>query len=245
MLPPKVVRRFLTPEKHAKIIAALKANPYASAVAREIGSVSSVTVWKIAKQEGIDLTAGKAAQGKPGLPPENRAKIIAALKANPNARAVAEEIGGVSSVTVWKIAKQIGIDLTAGKAAQGWPRLPPEKRAKIIAALKTNPHAKAVAKRVGGVGTTTVVNIARQMGIVLTAGYAARRQLPPEKRAKIIAALKVNPNANAVARQVGGVCRATVGKIAKQTGIKLTDGKPAGRGAKQKAPAKPNHTHKC
>jgi transposase-like protein len=47
------------------------------------------------------------------LPPEKRARIIEALKANPNASAVAREVGGVSDVTVWKLARQTGIKLEA------------------------------------------------------------------------------------------------------------------------------------
>jgi Helix-turn-helix domain of transposase family ISL3 len=119
--------------------------------------------------------------------------------------------------------------------------LPPKKRAKIIAALKANPNASAVARQVG-VSWLTVWRIAKRADIELTAGQAARAamlgpKIPSKIRAKIIAALKANPNASRVARQVGGVCRATVGKIAKRTGIKLTDGRPArgGRMAKQKA----------
>jgi hypothetical protein len=97
------------------------------------------------------------------LPPEKRAKIIAALKANPNARVVAGQVGGVSKVTVRKIAKQIGVDLAAAKAARC--ALPPEKRARIIAALIANPNASAVARLVGGVCSVTVRKIARQTGI--------------------------------------------------------------------------------
>jgi transposase-like protein len=172
------------------------------------------------------------------LPPEKRAKIIAALKANPNAKAIARQIGGVSNVTVWKIAKQTGVDLAAGKAA-GRPALPPERRAKIVAALKANPNASAVAKQVGGVSNVTVWKIAKQMGIDLAAAMTTRQALPPETRAKIIAALKANPNASAVARQVGGVSLSTVWKIAKQADIELTAGKAAlgSYRAKQKASA--------
>jgi hypothetical protein len=160
-----------------------------------------------------------------------------ALKANPNARAVARQVGGVSGHTVWKIANQTGIDLAAGKTVNN---LPPEKRPKIIVALKANPNASAVARKVGGVSEQTVRKIAKQIGIDLAAAKAARRALPPEKRAKIIAALKTNPNASAVTRQVGGVCRATVRIIAKQTGIALTAGRPArgatGRSKKHRQP---------
>ena len=103
-----------TAEKRAQIIAALNANPNSAAVARQIGGVGQATVWKIAKAAGIELTAGKAAKGHP-ISAEQRAQIIAALNSNPNARQVARQIGGVSRVTVWKIAKAAGIALTAGR----------------------------------------------------------------------------------------------------------------------------------
>jgi hypothetical protein len=69
---------------------------------------------------------------------------------------------------------------------------------------------------------------------------------PAKKRAKIIAALKDNPNAKAVARQVGGVCVSTVWRIAKWEGIELTAGKAARAhyGTRQKAPAATRHTQK-
>jgi hypothetical protein len=102
----------LTAEKRAQIIDALNANPNSTAVAKQIGGVSQATVWKIAKAAGIELTAGKAARGHP-ISAEKRAQIIEALKSNPNARQVARQIGGVSRVTVWKIAKAAGIELTA------------------------------------------------------------------------------------------------------------------------------------
>jgi uncharacterized protein (UPF0264 family) len=176
------------------------------------------------------------------LPPKKRAKIIAALKANPNARAVAKHIGGVSGHTVWKIAKQTDIELTAGKTINN---LPPGARAKIIAALKANPNASEVARRIGGVSSQTVRKIAKRAGIDLAAAKVARCALPPKKRAKIIAALKANPNGKAVARRIGGVSCVTVCQIAKQAGIKLTVGRPAGRGgAKQKASAEARHAPK-
>jgi transposase len=91
------------------VIAALKANPNASQVAKQTG-VSKFTAWRIAKAEGIELTAGKALRVR--LSAEKRAQIIAALKANPVATQVAEQVGGVSQVTVWKIARAEGIELT-------------------------------------------------------------------------------------------------------------------------------------
>jgi tripartite-type tricarboxylate transporter receptor subunit TctC len=101
-----------TVEKRAQIIDALNANPNSAAVAKQIGGVSQATVWRIAKAAGIELTAGKTA-GRRSIPAEKRAQIIDALKSNPNARQVARQIGGVSHVTVWKIAKAAGIELTA------------------------------------------------------------------------------------------------------------------------------------
>ena len=58
-------------------------------------------VWKIAKKAGIELTAGRAARGcNNRVPPDKRAEIVAALNVNPNATAVAREVGGVSGVPV-------------------------------------------------------------------------------------------------------------------------------------------------
>jgi transposase-like protein len=106
-----------SPQKRAQIVAALKDNPNASAVAREIGGVSCQTVWRFAKEARLELTAGNA-----HLSPQKRAQIIRALEANPNASAVARRVGGVSNVAVWKIAKRKGIELTLRKAAKGTPR---------------------------------------------------------------------------------------------------------------------------
>ena len=102
----------LTEEKRRQVIAALNVNSNATAVAREIGGVSAAGVWKIAKRAGIELTAGIAARGcNNRVPPEKRAAIVAALNVNPNATAVARDVGGVSGVGVWKIAQVEGIEL--------------------------------------------------------------------------------------------------------------------------------------
>jgi hypothetical protein len=45
-----------SPVSRTLVIAALKANPIATRVAGQVGGVSQVTVWKIAKAEGIELT---------------------------------------------------------------------------------------------------------------------------------------------------------------------------------------------
>ena len=154
---------------------------------------------------------------------EKRTQIAAALKDNPNATRVALEIGGVSHTTVGKIAKAAGIALEYGK------RYSAEKRQQIVDALKDNPNATQIAREVGGVGYRTVVRLAEGAGIALTAGKAARgRPRPsPEKRAQIIAALKDNPNATQIAREIGGVSHTTVGRIAKAAGIALAAGKAA------------------
>jgi hypothetical protein len=152
-------------------------------------------------------------------------------KANPNASAVARQVGGVSDVTVWKLAKQTGIKL-AGKGVA----LSPEKRAQVIAALKTKRNARAVTRQVGGVSLSTVKKIAKQTGVKLAGKGVVTT---PKKRAKIIEALKANPNASAVAKLIGGVSSVTVWKVAKQAGIKLAAGREAqgNRRTKRKAPA--------
>ena len=108
------MRQIVSHEKRRQIIAALKENPNATQVARKISGVSNTTVGKIAKAAGITLA--RAEHGK-RLSAEKRAQIIGALKANPNAAEVARQIGGVTHVAVWKIAKVAGIELARGKAA--------------------------------------------------------------------------------------------------------------------------------
>jgi hypothetical protein len=156
---------------------------------------------------------------------ENHAQIIAALKDNPNAKQVAREVGGASYRTVVRLAKGAGIELTAGKAARGHDRPSPD-RAKIIAALKDNPNTLQVARQVGGVSHQTVGKIAKAAGIELAAAGDGKR-LSAAKRAQIIVAIKANPNAAEVAKQIGGVTRIAVWKIAKAAGIELTAGKAA------------------
>jgi len=104
-------RRF-SPEARAKIAAALRANPNAAAVAREFGGVSRGTVENIAKEANIRLAAETIGKTK-RLSPEKRAQIVEALQANPNAKRVAREVGGVSARTVCKIAEKADIKLTA------------------------------------------------------------------------------------------------------------------------------------
>jgi transposase-like protein len=207
------MRKRLSRQKRAKIIAALKANSNSSAVARQIGDVGQATVWRIAKALNIKLIAGRAAQGG-GIPPRKRGQIIAALQVNPNAHGVAREVGGVNYDTVWRIAKKLNIKLTAGRAAQG-RKMPSKNRARIIAALKLNPNASEVARQIGGVSLATVYKIAKQLGL----GRRKDRRMRPEMRPRIIAALKLNPNPSEVARQVGSVGKSTVYKIAKELGI--------------------------
>src|SRR5437763_3040779 len=99
----------LSPKQRAAVIAGLKANPHARQVARCIRGVTYAIVWRIAKAEGIDLSAGRAARGSRWLSEERRAEIIAALRLNPNASQVARQVGGVSEQTVRTIGLAEGI----------------------------------------------------------------------------------------------------------------------------------------
>jgi hypothetical protein len=104
----------LSANQRAQIIGVLKANPNATQAARKIG-VSRTTVSKIVKAVGITLAAPESGKR---LSTDQRAQIIGALKANPNASKVAMQIGGVSYAVVWKIAKAAGIELTRGRATR-------------------------------------------------------------------------------------------------------------------------------
>jgi len=92
-----------------------------------------------------------------------RAQIIEALKANPNASAVAREVGGVSSTSVHNIAKAAEIDL----GRSGPKKVSAEKRALILEALKTNPNASAIARQFGGMSYKTVTRLAEKANIKL------------------------------------------------------------------------------
>jgi lambda repressor-like predicted transcriptional regulator len=91
---------------------------------------------------------------------QTRARVIAALREDPNAAAVARRSGGVKYKTVWNIAKAAGIELTAGWASRRRPQLPAAKRAQILAALKINPSPSWAARQTG-VSRSTVRGIVR------------------------------------------------------------------------------------
>ena len=89
----KMPVRLMNINTRTQIIDALGKNPNARSVARQIGDVSHVSVWKIAKDERIELAAGKAIKGKPGISPGMRGRIIEALRgSNANPRLIARRI---------------------------------------------------------------------------------------------------------------------------------------------------------
>jgi hypothetical protein len=92
---------------------------------------------------------------------EEEATITAALKAKPHASAVARESGGAWSYsTVWRVASRECIDLTAGREAQGYKRLPDERRAAVIEARRANPNGRQEdIARASGVSRATVSRI--------------------------------------------------------------------------------------
>ena len=100
------------------------------------------------------------------VPRYTRARIIAALKADPDTVRVAKEFS-LKRVTVWHIGRAAGIQFPPRRIAA-------DKRAKIVAALKTNPNARQVARQVGGVSHATVCTIARAEGISLAKSGPAR-----------------------------------------------------------------------
>src|SRR4051812_40960575 len=97
--------------------------------------------------------------------------------------------------------------------------IPESKRAQIIAALKVTPNAAAVAREVQGVSVGSVRLIARAAQIDL--GRSGPKKISAEKRAQIIEALKVDPNASAIARRLGGMSYKVVTRIAERANIKL------------------------
>ena len=102
----------------------------------------------------------KMGRGVP-ITPTKEEEIIAALEATPHASRVAQKLG-VSFSTVWRRADRAGIELTAGRAAKGYKRLPVERYAKIIAVRQANPKAtQEEVAREAGVSRPTLSRVTR------------------------------------------------------------------------------------
>jgi hypothetical protein len=105
-------------DTRTQIIDALGRNSNARSVAKQIGDVSHVSVWKIAKDERIELAAGRAIKGKPGISPGMRGRIIEALRgSNASPRLIDRRLGNISHLTDWKISKEVA----DGERPQGRP----------------------------------------------------------------------------------------------------------------------------
>jgi hypothetical protein len=95
-------------DTRTQIIDALGRNSNAGAVAKQIGDVSHVSDWKIAKDERIELAAGNAIKGKPGISRGMRRPIIEALRgSNASPRLIDRRLGNMNHVTLWKISKEV------------------------------------------------------------------------------------------------------------------------------------------
>ena len=170
---PRLNRAMIPEAKRAQIMAALQSdpnNPNRKVVARQFG-VSYDAVRDVARKLGI----GPSGRSWTKFPADVRAKIVAALRANPNSAAVAREIGGISPATVRVMAKKANIPLAAENMEKA-KRLSPEKRARIIEALQANPNASMVARQVGGVSIRTVQKIAEARSVAERRDRTYRRQ---------------------------------------------------------------------
>ena len=98
-------------------------------------------------------------RGVPIITLAKEEEIIAALEADSHASRVARRLG-VSFATAWRRAERAGIELTAGREAKGYKRLPAERRAKIIEDRRTNPQAtQEEVSREAGVSRPTVSRV--------------------------------------------------------------------------------------
>jgi hypothetical protein len=143
---------------------------------------------------------------------KRHARIIEALKANPNARAVARELQDVSDTTIRRVARKHGISLKWGWGAAN--------KDIILEELKKSPKVSVVAKKLG-VSQPLVARVGKSAGIAL-AKKGGQRKLTPGQEAEVLRALRLNPNASAVARQIGGISYKSVSRYAKRANIKLS-----------------------
>jgi hypothetical protein len=96
----------VTEETKSQILSELEHDRNFARVGRKFG-VSDVTVGRIAKQADKPIPAGPT--GNVVISNEKRTEVVEALKRLRNFRAVAREVGGISHVTVAKIAKEYEI----------------------------------------------------------------------------------------------------------------------------------------
>jgi hypothetical protein len=75
------------------------------------------------------------------ITPEKEEEILAALTKDPHASRVARALKDVSYATVWRVADRASIELTAGREAKGYKRLPAELWAKVEREVAANPEA--------------------------------------------------------------------------------------------------------
>ena len=95
------------------------------------------------------------------IPKETEYRIISHLLIQPHASFVARA-EGVSFSKVWRLAERECIELTAGRAAKGYKRLSPERRAKVIEVRRANPNAtQEEIALIAGVSRSTVWRIER------------------------------------------------------------------------------------
>ena len=110
-----MTKHAMTSADRTKIIAALKTNPNAAAVARQFG-FGKTTILTLCKKEGIGL--------QHLLTKAERTEVIDLLKTNLNALATAKQLG-VNNKTVLAVAKKERIDIKAMRqAAKGRKTLP-------------------------------------------------------------------------------------------------------------------------
>jgi hypothetical protein len=160
------------------------------------------------------------------LPLEKRTEIVGALKATPNVSHVYKSVGkriGVSYASIWNIAAAEGIELVRFTRQWDKPFVPPQTRMRVIAALKGNPNALQVARKLR-MKYDTVWRVAQEEGIELSNGRAAYQK----KCAKIIEVLKTNSNGSQVARELE-VDYYVVWRAARRAHIKLSRERPRRR----------------
>lgn len=164
----------LSDELKEKVLAALREEANLYKTARLIPEVSQTSIWRIAKEANIELTASKYARRMPPLSPEERKKIAKALKRNSNAAKIAARAGNVSAQVVRYIAKKENIELKDGKRSGGSKRIGKRKREAIVKTLQKNHNARKTARLFGDVSHELVRQIAHAEGIALSRGSPVR-----------------------------------------------------------------------
>ncbi|WP_233881147.1 helix-turn-helix domain-containing protein [Paraburkholderia flagellata] len=176
-------------------------------IAEELG-ISPSTIQKIAKEQGIGLTAPDSLRSL-GLTPATREEALGLLRDGELLRAEIAERLGISRAAVSKLAKDNGI--TPARNAVNRVKITPEIRERVRGLIDEQKYSDAQIATQVGISRASVINIRKEMPADHARSLRVRK-VTPAMKAEIINALNEGVSVTDIAK-TNGVSTATVSRI--------------------------------